>query len=175
MTETGSGRVLQFSTSSTQLVVTDLRPYHEYECVVVAVTVGQGPNSSAILVRTRETGKSIVKELYINLCALLICLFVLCIVPSESPLNIVAEIYATRISVRWDPPRNDSWNGIIRKYQVWVTENVTGDDIFIISRSSRVTIARLKPFTNYSIRVSAFTVGFGPYSPTIQLQTLQDG
>ncbi len=57
MTETLTGRVLQFSTSSTRLVVTGLRPYKEYECVVVAVTVDEGPHSSAIYIRTRETGK----------------------------------------------------------------------------------------------------------------------
>ncbi len=57
MTETLTGCVLQFSTSSTRLVVTGLRPYKEYECVVVAVTVGEGPHSSAIFVRTREDGE----------------------------------------------------------------------------------------------------------------------
>ena len=64
VTETLTGRVLQFSTSSTRLVVTGLRPYTEYECVVVAVTVDEGPHSSAIIVRTREDGKKRIDSFY---------------------------------------------------------------------------------------------------------------
>ena len=57
VTERLTGRAFQFSTTTADLLVTDLRPYYEYNCVVVAVTVDEGPHSSAIVVRTREARK----------------------------------------------------------------------------------------------------------------------
>ena len=64
VTERLTGRILQFSTTNTDLVVTDLRPYYEYDCVVVAITVDEGPHSSAIVVRTREARKAVFKYNY---------------------------------------------------------------------------------------------------------------
>ncbi len=57
VTEIQSGRVLQFSTPHTELVVSGLHPYFPYECAVAAVTVNEGPYSAAIGVRTHEAGK----------------------------------------------------------------------------------------------------------------------
>ena len=71
VTERLTGRALQFSTTTTDLVVTDLRPFYEYDCVVVVVTVDEGPHSSAIVVRTREAGKrefSIVTGFFLDIC-----------------------------------------------------------------------------------------------------------
>ena len=56
VTEIVTGQVRQFSTLSTELVVTGLHPYFEYNCVVLAVTVDEGPHSPAIFVRTLEAG-----------------------------------------------------------------------------------------------------------------------
>ena len=58
VTEKVTGQVYQFSTLSTELVVTRLHPYFQYDCVVVAVTVDEGPHSSALSIRTNETGKA---------------------------------------------------------------------------------------------------------------------
>ena len=57
VTEKLTGHELQFSTLLTEIVVTDLHPYFEYDCEVVAITVDEGPYSSNISVRTKEAGK----------------------------------------------------------------------------------------------------------------------
>lgn len=45
----------------------------------------------------------------------------------------------------------------------------------INSVTPHIQIAMLTPFTMYSIKVAAFTVGIGPYSEPINVTTLQDG
>ena len=51
----------QHSTNGTtvMLTVTELRPYHTYSCRIAAETgAGNGPFTSAVLLRTLEDGKS---------------------------------------------------------------------------------------------------------------------
>ena len=57
VTEVQTGLVLAFSTSNTELLVTDLHPYYLYQCIVSAVTVDEGPHTAALGVRTEEDGK----------------------------------------------------------------------------------------------------------------------
>ena len=57
VTENITGEIHQLSTQFTNIVVSGLHPYFEYVCVVVAVTVDEGPHSSSITIRTNETGK----------------------------------------------------------------------------------------------------------------------
>ena len=61
VTDIQTGSVQTFSTTVTELVVEDLHPYFRYESVVTAVTVGEGPYSAAVGVRTHEAGKGSTK------------------------------------------------------------------------------------------------------------------
>jgi hypothetical protein len=44
--------------TSTQIGVTTLRPYHEYNFTVAAHTNGKGPASNGLVIRTYQDGKS---------------------------------------------------------------------------------------------------------------------
>lgn len=58
VTEVDSGRVWMFLAIELHITVASLKPYHEYSCTVSASTVGNGPFSKAITVRTAQGGKS---------------------------------------------------------------------------------------------------------------------
>ena len=47
----------QYVTNQTQLIVEGLKPYHTYHCHIVAVTVDEGPYTTAVSVVTEEDGK----------------------------------------------------------------------------------------------------------------------
>lgn len=42
--------------SNTQIGVADLHPYYLYNCTIAAYTVGKGPISSGVLIRTFQDG-----------------------------------------------------------------------------------------------------------------------
>ena len=41
----------------TEAIIGPLHPYYTYNCTILAVTVGEGPPSTVITVRTEEDGK----------------------------------------------------------------------------------------------------------------------
>ena len=47
-----------YSTQSTAIVIRDLHPFYLYNCTVTAFTVGEGPSSAIIGVRTEEAGNT---------------------------------------------------------------------------------------------------------------------
>ena len=57
VTEEETGRVFQFSTNTTSITIGSLHPYYTYNCKVVAVTIGLGPFSTVITLRTAEDGR----------------------------------------------------------------------------------------------------------------------
>lgn len=56
ITETLTNTLLEKVTNQTQIVVTGLKPYHRYNCTIVAVTVDEGPYTVAVTVITDEDG-----------------------------------------------------------------------------------------------------------------------
>lgn len=98
-------------------------------------------------------------------------------VPGESPLNVFVESEnSTSVRVQWNPPRQEVLFGILRSYRVRIA--VTGQTNFsVIEVPSLVTvllIGDLMEFTNYSVEVTAVTVGEGPYSDPVVVTTDQD-
>ena len=57
VTEEETGRMLQLITSTTNITIGSLHPYHTYNCTVSAVTISPGPFSTVITVRTDEDGR----------------------------------------------------------------------------------------------------------------------
>ncbi|XP_073818850.1 protein tyrosine phosphatase 99A isoform X3 [Musca autumnalis] len=80
-------------------------------------------------------------------------------VPSKPQNLTVLDVTATSITMSWHPPKNQ--NGAIAGYHVYhIHENQTG--VEIVKRSAadaaiRFELPKLKPFTEYRIRVNAFT------------------
>ena len=58
VTELETGTALRFSSdaSITEATIGSLHPYYTYNCTILAVTVGEGPPSTVITVRTAEDG-----------------------------------------------------------------------------------------------------------------------
>ena len=57
VTEVETGRMFQLITNTTGITIGSLHPYYTYNCTVSAVTIGPGPFSPAITVRTDEDGR----------------------------------------------------------------------------------------------------------------------
>ena len=105
--------------------------------------------------------------------------------PSEPPQAVaVTAVSSKSINVSWSPVSVQERNGIIKGYKVIYKALPNGKDktkivnITINDQDKRqtLTIGELNEFTNYSIRVLAFTaVGDGLLSVAEVKQTLEDG
>ncbi|XP_022798569.1 receptor-type tyrosine-protein phosphatase F-like, partial [Stylophora pistillata] len=143
------------------VILDDLNEFTNYSIRVLAFTViGNGPESDAQVVETLEDK------------------------PNRSPEIMAATATSSKnISVSWDPVPSDNRNGIIKGYKVNYQALPSGD---IVSKFRNITseeqsekqtviLDNLNEFTNYSIRVLAFTViGNGPESGAQVVETLQD-
>ena len=81
--------------------------------------------------------------------------------------------------MEWDRPREEVLYGILRgfriRYGVAMDINITTTTELIPEQQLSYTIENLEEFTNYTIEVTAVTVGEGPYSTPIIVITDQDG
>ena len=65
-----TGERFQLTSNTTYLEVTTLRPYRTYMCIVAAATsVGLGPFSTSVTVKTPEDGKN----LHVFMCTIILC------------------------------------------------------------------------------------------------------
>ena len=109
---------------------------------------------------------------------------VLLLEPSSSPQSVQASAKnSTSVSISWAAVGNEQRNGIIKGYKVIYQALPDGRNVtrFVnISDENQgteqdLTLGDLVKFTNYSIRVLAFTVvGDGPPSEVKIVQTQQD-
>ena len=97
--------------------------------------------------------------------------------PSAPPTDVTVIIESDEITVQWEPPNFNDRNGIIRRYNVFIIENSTGasTNISEFSNDRAITFSNLKPFTSYHIKVAAYTVAIGPFSPILVVLTLAAG
>lgn len=96
--------------------------------------------------------------------------------PDGAPENLnVTMITSTSISLQWSPPMEVLWNGIIREYLINITEYNTGKILVYYSMTTSLVISSLHPYYTYLGQVSAFTVGYGPFTDVFQVTTSQDG
>ena len=211
----------------TEATIGPLHPYYTYNCTILAVTVGEGPPSTVITVRTGEDGKLIAMTLIILKARLLsdsaFCntivpallklhhtfnfaytsavtgkfalsfliafkvhpmvvtskifnLYVSITVPSGSPTNFNASpVSSTAVQLTWGPPLPQNRNGIIRQYMITV-EPLGGELFsFTIPAVSSYNVSALRPFTAYRFSVAAVTIGPGPHTEQIQVNTYTDG
>ena len=88
---------------------------------------------------------------------------------------VAASVGSTSFVLSWSPPPTSQQNGIIREYTVNITEIQTGISIILNSTSTSVSVLSLHPYYTYECRVSAYTVGSGPYSEVFTITTPEDG
>lgn len=84
---------------------------------------------------------------------------------------------STQLTVQWEPPSASDQNGMIRRYEVHVTENNTGITVQVTSNNNNrmAIVSDLNPFTSYRVKVAAYTVALGPFSPVLEIVTLPAG
>ena len=96
--------------------------------------------------------------------------------PDAAPESVSGyAINATSILLGWEPPPNDTHNGIIRGYQINCTEEETGTLFSVMSESTEVILSYLHPAYMYSCKVSAITVESGVFSGNVTILTEEAG
>ena len=157
------------STSSQHLLL-NLLPFHTYIFKIAAVTIGVGPYTSELVVTLLEDGK---KEESVRALDLS---FIHYSAPDAAPESVSGyAINATSIFLGWEPPPNDTHNGIIRGYQINCTEVDTDTEFNVSSPQTELIITDLHPDYTYSCRVSAVTIETGVFSGNITVQTDEAG
>ena len=97
-------------------------------------------------------------------------------VPDYAPENLTGfAVDSQSISLSWLPPPLESLNGILRHYQLTILEEPTARNFSVLSSSSQSLVSSLHPFYSYVISVAAVTVGAGPFSGNVTIETHQDG
>ncbi|XP_039755971.1 tyrosine-protein phosphatase Lar isoform X2 [Pararge aegeria] len=144
--------------NQTTFVLDELRRWTEYRIWVLAGTsVGDGPSSYPVTVRTHED------------------------VPGEPQDVKVNSINSTSIHVTWKPPQEKEKNGIIRGYHVHVQElreegkGLLNDPMrfnVMDDTTLELNVSGLQPDTRYSVQVAALTrKGDGDRSPPVTVKT----
>ena len=75
----------------------------------------------------------------------------------------------------WVLPPFEHQNGIIREYQVNITERETGRTYYLTTAATSLTVPSLHPFYTYDCKVAAFTIAQGPYSEKLSITMPEDG
>lgn len=76
----------------------------------------------------------------------------------------------------WELPLESQRNGVITGYTLHIIELVSHNVIVIDTENTTVLVSEIKPFKSYMCKVAAYTtVGVGPYSGTVIVQTPEDG
>lgn len=82
------------------------------------------------------------------------------------------------LSLSWSVPDADQQNGIIRNYLIYIIPRVSWLQATRYVTSVAQTcyaIQELHPFSSYHISVAAVTIGPGPNSTVVLVQTEEDG
>ena len=77
--------------------------------------------------------------------------------------------------VGWNPPDLDLQNGLIKYYNVSLTEQQTGNILWFTENTTQITVAGLHPYYYYAVQVAAVTIGVGPFSDAVTIQLLESG
>ena len=96
------------------------------------------------------------------------------IAPSGPPLLVMSQKTSTKLILSWDPPSNESQNGIIRQYVIRIIEADTSTTTTYTSNTTQLTLNDLHPHYTYKCSVAAETVGVGPYTADLTVQLDED-
>ena len=95
-----------------------------------------------------------------------LCIFILHIIaPTGVPANITSTKYPDiTVNVTWAPPPNDKQNGVIKSYNIKVTDVQLNETNYNTSNTTWILLQNLHPYYNYSVSIAAATIDVGPYS-----------
>ncbi|CAH1778619.1 unnamed protein product [Owenia fusiformis] len=148
------------SKTAETFTIKGLEPFTRYSVRVRAYTrVGTGPWSDVAIKRTSQAA------------------------PDDAPTNLIIIPLARSFMIRFEPLNKP--NGVITTYESFIqnlaTETNQTQNYTVSSRNglplsidARINITDLEPFTNYSVKVRAYTyVGSGPWSGLAYQTTLE--
>ena len=188
ITSLDTGLTQQHTSTATNITITGLAPFTTYICIVAATTaVGPGPFGTTIAIQTPETGEFnslhlVNYQKYMKFKkSNVVLFFYLCvfhsliIAPDGNPSNFTGmALNSTHIYLSWDPPPANQVNGIIRGYQLNVTEAATSQVFQYVINATQITIGPLHPFYIYHCSVVAFTVQTGLNTSFFTILTAED-
>jgi neogenin len=141
----------ELNVTATMCTLSDLRKFHQYSVRVVAFNAnGMGTSTQEVNCRTHSD------------------------VPSAAPQNVsVDALSSTSIIVRWEPPPEDSLNGVVTGYKIRYRQGKLAHAVATVDGSQgQCTLTDLDRSTEYSIRVQAVNVnGTGPATAWISTET----
>ena len=100
------------------------------------------------------------------------------IAPVAPPAEItVVEVTSTSVRLEWTGPPPDKQNGVILQYILNVTVlGMKHNAYYTSSDVTSFTVDNLHPYTMYIAVIAAETsIGVGPFSSLITMETLEDG
>ena len=77
--------------------------------------------------------------------------------------------------VSWNELQEDQANGVVRHYVVKVFVTESAENFEYTSQDTHLMINNTHPYYTYSVSVSAYTIGHGPYSDEVTVVTPQEG
>ena len=103
----------------------------------------------------------------------------LCLIgPSAPPGQVkVKDVGKRNATIKWNNPRMEHQNGIIRNFIIYVTPRedwLESTKYTTPSPQLQYTINDLHPFCIYTVTVTAVTTVAGPNSTDVDIQTMED-
>lgn len=98
--------------------------------------------------------------------------------PSGPPLNLTGKaVSSTSIILFWEPPLISEQNGLIRYYNISITDSSIGtQNIYqVSSEHTQLIVASLHPYHSFKCSVAAATISVGVQTMPIVINTPQDG
>lgn len=89
-------------------------------------------------------------------------------------MSLTSEKNSTSFTLSWDPPADESQNGVIRQYHIRVTEEDTDTMSTYTTNDTAITLTNLHPYYIYKCAVAAETIGVGPYTSVLTLRLDED-
>ena len=85
--------------------------------------------------------------------------------PSGGPANVTeVDVNSTHIHLSWDPPSEEDHRGVIRGYNINVTELETQTVFYFMTESTEIIIGPLHPYYVYICMIAAVTIDEGPHT-----------
>ncbi|XP_035794752.1 netrin receptor DCC-like isoform X1 [Anopheles albimanus] len=152
--ETENGAEMYSDTTTTEVIINELRPYTHYTMYVVPFNqVGMGDPSHELGVKTYSS------------------------TPSEPPANVTLETTSsTSITIRWEPPPVEERNGQITGYKIKYRKNKKALQVETTPANVRYYILKdLEKMSAYQVKIAAMTInGTGPFTEWHHSETYEN-
>ncbi|XP_050092030.1 neogenin isoform X2 [Anopheles aquasalis] len=152
--ETENGAEMYSDTTTTEIIINELRPYTHYTMYVVPFNqVGMGDPSHELGLKTYSS------------------------TPSESPANVTLETTSsTSITIRWEPPPVEERNGQITGYKIKYRKNKKALQVETTPANVRYYILKdLEKMSAYQVKIAAMTInGTGPFTEWHHSETYEN-